>query len=36
VVGAKGYQPRVFEDGLEITSDDPDLVDVEDIPLKRN
>ena len=36
VVGAKGYQPRVFEDGLEITNDDPDFVDVEDIPLKRN
>jgi Trypsin-like peptidase domain len=35
VVGAKGYQPRVFEDGLEITNEDPDIVDVEDIALKR-
>jgi hypothetical protein len=36
VVGAKGYQPRFFEDGLEITDSDPDLVDVEDISLKRS
>jgi S1-C subfamily serine protease len=35
VVGAKGYEPRVFEEGLEITDSDPDVVDVEDIAIQR-
>jgi hypothetical protein len=35
VIGAKGYEPRVFEEGLEITDSDPDVVDVEDIAIQR-
>ncbi len=35
VIGAKGYQPRVFEDGLEITSDDPDVTTMEDIAIQK-
>lgn len=35
VVGAKNYQPRVFENGLEITADDPDITSVDPITLKK-
>jgi serine protease Do len=33
IVVADGYQPGIFEDGLTINSDDPDLVELENIPL---
>lgn len=35
VIGAKNYQPRVFENGLEITTDDPDITNVDPITLKK-
>jgi S1-C subfamily serine protease len=35
VIGAKGYQPRVFEDGLEITADDADVTTMEDITIQK-
>lgn len=35
VIGAKGYTPRVFEDGLEITSEDPDVTTMEDIAIQK-
>ena len=33
IVVADGYQPGVFENGLTISNDDPDLVELEAIPL---
>jgi hypothetical protein len=35
VVGAKGYKPRVFEDGLEILDSDPDITEIETIGLQK-
>jgi S1-C subfamily serine protease len=35
VVGAKGYTPRTFENGLEVANDDPDVTNIEDIPIKK-
>ncbi|GAB4125009.1 MAG: hypothetical protein Fur005_43430 [Roseiflexaceae bacterium] len=35
VVGAKGYEPRVFEDGLEILDSDPDITEIETIGLQK-
>lgn len=35
VVGAKNYTPRVFEEGLDITADDPAVTSVDTITLKR-
>jgi hypothetical protein len=35
VVGAKGYTPRVFEEGLEILDDDPDITDIEPIAIEK-
>jgi hypothetical protein len=33
VVAADGYQPGIFEDGLEIGDNDADLLDIDPIPL---
>jgi hypothetical protein len=35
VVLANGYQARGFEDGLEISDDSPDLVNIDPIPLSK-
>jgi S1-C subfamily serine protease len=35
IVGAKGYQPRVFENALEITNDDPEVTKLETIAIER-
>ncbi|HEU5087971.1 MAG TPA: serine protease [Roseiflexaceae bacterium] len=35
IVGAKGYQPRAFEDGLEITEDDPDITKIDTIAIQK-
>ncbi len=35
IIGAKGYQPRVFEDALEITNDDPDVTKIETIAIEK-
>lgn len=35
VVGAKGYEPRVFEGGLEIVESDPDVTTVEPIAIQK-
>jgi S1-C subfamily serine protease len=35
IVGAKGYAPRAFEDGLEITEDDPDITNIDTIAIQK-
>jgi hypothetical protein len=35
LIAADGYEARVFPDALEVTSDDPELVEIDPIPLTQ-
>jgi hypothetical protein len=35
LVGAQGYQARVFEDGLEIADKDPDVIPMDDLQIQK-
>ena len=35
IVAAKGYTRRVFEDGLDVSNDDPALVELDDLTLQK-
>jgi hypothetical protein len=35
VIVADGYEARVFEDALEITADDPELIEIDPIPMAQ-
>ena len=35
IVAGQGYNRRVFEDALEITDEDPALIEIDDIALEQ-